>query len=335
EFVDANGYYKKEFWPRELMYEGKKINFNQVKTSFVDKTNFPSPKDWVQGTYENGKDLFPVSGISWFEASAYAKFRNMSLPSVAEWFYAFDRNRPERALKNANINSYNYSKSRIESNSVNYNGIFDMAGNVREWVSNNIKDDHSKGILGGSFADDTYVPFDFYSQNAWNRSSYNGIRLVKKIEPDNSGEIFYKREKLRNFYENYRTTEKEWSLIKSLYMYDKNKIRFEYLNTSKVNGQEFYCTSSNVISSNMTMPIHHLQANPNVKSKKAIIYFPGSNALYRDKLNYPASITTMVNSGVDIIFPEYLSTYSRKDGMKTDIGNTSMNYRLARAFFRR
>ena len=327
EFVDANGYYKEEYWPTKLMHNGTEISFNDVKTSFVDKSNFPSPKNWVQGTYENGKDLFPVSGISWYEASAYAKFRNMSLPSVAEWFYAFDRNRPERALKNANINSYNYTKSRIESNSVNNNGIFDMAGNVREWVSNNIIDDHSKGILGGSFADDTYVPFDFYSQDAWNRSSYNGLRLVKKIEPDNSGEIFYKREKLRNFYENYRTTEKEWNLMESLYMYDKNKISFESVNTSKVTGQEFYCTSSNVISSNMTMPIHHLQANPNVKSKKAIIYFPGSNALYRDKLNYPTSVTAMVNSGIDVIFPEYLSTYSRKDEMKTDIGNTSMNYR--------
>ena len=327
EFVDANGYYREEFWPVDLMHEGKKISFNEVKTSFVDKANFPSPKDWYQGTYENGKDLYPVSGISWYEASAYAKFRNMSLPSVAEWFYAFDRNRPERALKNANINSYNYTKSRIESDSENNNGIFDMAGNVREWVSNNIKDNQSRGILGGSFADDTYVPFDFYSQNAWNRSSYNGIRLVKKIESDNSGEIFYKREKLRNFYENYRTTEKEWDLIESLFMYDKNNINFEQLNTSKVTGQEFYCTSSNIITSNMTMPVHHLRADPEIKSKKALIYFPGSNALYRDKITYPTWMTEMVNSGVDVIFPENLSTYSRQDGMQTDIGNTSMNYR--------
>ena len=327
EFVDYGGYYKKEFWPTHLMHNEKKINFSDVKTSFVDQTNFPSPKGWVEGTYENGKDLFPVSGISWYEAYAYAKFRNMSLPSVAEWFYAFDRNRPERALKNANINSYNYTKSRIESNSENNNGIYDMAGNVREWVSNNIIDNHSRGILGGSFADDTYVPFDFYSQNAWNRSSYNGVRLVKKIEPDNSGEIFYKREKLRNFYENYITTEKEWALIESLFMYDKNKINFEQLNTFKVTGQKFYCTSSNIIASNMTMPVHHLKANPKIKSKKALIYFPGSNALYRDKINYPTWMTEMVNSGIDVIFPEYLSTYSRQDGMKTDIGNTSMNYR--------
>ena len=327
EFVDANGYYREEFWPIDIMYEGEPISFNDVKTTFVDKANFPSPKDWYQGTYENGKELYPVSGISWYEAYAYAKFRNMSLPSVAEWFYAFDRNRPERALKNANINSYNYTKSRIESDSENNNGIFDMAGNVREWVSNNIKDENSRGILGGSFVDDTYVPFEFYSQNAWNRSSYNGIRLVKKIESDNSGEIFYKREKLRNFYENYRTTEKEWDLIESLFMYDKNNINFEQFETSKVTDQEFYCRSSNITSSNFTMPVHHLLSDPEIKSKKALIYFPGSNALLRDKITYPTWMTEMVNSGVDVIFPEYLSTYSRQDGMNTDIGNTTMNYR--------
>ena len=327
EFVDANGYYREEFWPIDLMYEGEPISFNDVKTTFVDKANFPSPKDWYQGTYENGKELYPVSGISWYEAYAYAKFRNMSLPSVAEWFYAFDRNRPERALKNANINSYNYTKSRIESDSENNNGIFDMAGNVREWVSNNIKDENSRGILGGSFVDDTYVPFEFYSQNAWNRSSYNGIRLVKKIESDNSGEIFYKREKIRNFYENYRTTEKEWDLIESLFMYDKNNINFEHLETSKVTDQEFYCRSSNITSSNFTMPVHHLLSDPEIKSKKALIYFPGSNALLRDKITYPTWMTEMVNSGVDVIFPEYLSTYSRQDGIVTDIGNTTMNYR--------
>lgn len=327
EFVDANGYYREEFWPIDIMYEGEPISFNDVKTTFVDKANFPSPKDWYQGTYENGKELYPVSGISWYEAYAYAKFRNMSLPSVAEWFYAFDRNRPERALKNANINSYNYTKSRIESDSENNNGIFDMAGNVREWVSNNIKDENSRGILGGSFVDDTYVPFEFYSQNAWNRSSYNGIRLVKKIEPDNSGEIFYKREKLRNFYENFKTTDKEWDLIESLFMYDKNKVNFEQLETSKVTGQEFYCRSSNITSPNFTMPVHHLLSDPEIKSKKALIYFPGSNALLRDKITYPTWMTEMVNSGVDVIFPEYLSTYSRQDGMNTDIGNTTMNYR--------
>jgi len=327
EFVDSNGYYVEEYWPSDLMHEGVSITFNQVKISFVDKSNFPSPKDWRQGNYEKGKDLYPVTGISWYEAYAFAKFKGKSLPSLAEWFYAFDRQKPNKVLMNANINSYNFTNSRIESKSVNYNGIYDMAGNVREWVSNSFKDDYSKGILGGSYADDTYVPFEWFSQNAWDRSSYNGVRLVKKLESDSSGDIFYKREKLRNFYENFQTTDKEWEVIKSLYLYDKENIRFKDNELTQVVDRDYFCHSSDIIYDNSILPIHNLQANPDVKSKIAIIYFPGSSALYRDKIVYSDFFDNILASGIDIIYPEYLSTYSRKDGMKTDIGNRSMNYR--------
>jgi AraC-like DNA-binding protein/dienelactone hydrolase len=328
EFVDAKGYYTKEYWPEKILYEGREISFDKVKTSFVDKSNFPSPKDWVQGNYENGKDLFPVSGISWFEAYAYAQFRGKSLPSVAEWFYAFDRNRPEKALQGANISSYNFTKSRLDSNAENFYGIFDMAGNVREWVSNSIKDLEKKGILGGSFADDTYVAFDFYSQDSWDRSSYNGIRLVKKVEEDISGKIFYEREKERNFYTNYKTTEKEWSLIKSLYLYDNEDISVNTFDVKPVSEKDYFCQMSKInYSTNDTLPIHLLRSNAKEKSKKVLIFFPGSNALFLDNLSYPAYFDDILKSGVDIIFPEYLSTYSRKDGLKSDIGNRSMNYR--------
>jgi hypothetical protein len=288
EFVDANGYYNEEYWPSELMHKGIKISFNEVKTSFVDKSNFPSPKDWQQGAYENGKDHFPVAGISWYEAYAYAKFREKSLPSVAEWYYAFDRNRPNKALENANINSYNFTKSRVETSSVNHNGIYDMVGNVREWVYNNITDKNKKGILGGSFADDPYLALDFYSQNAWDRNIYNGIRLVKKIEEDTSGEIFYVREKQRNFYENFQTSDKEWGIIKSMYLYDNDYIQIKNIGTTDVKDRDYFCENSEIIYGKTILPIHHLKANSDIKSKKAVIYFPGSHALFRDNLVYPS-----------------------------------------------
>ena len=327
EFVDANGYYNKEYWPSELMHKGIKISFNEVKTSFVDKSNFPSPKDWQQGAYENGKDHFPVAGISWYEAYAYAKFREKSLPSVAEWYYAFDRNRPNKALENANINSYNFTKSRVETTSMNHNGIYDMVGNVREWVYNNITDKNKKGILGGSFADDPYLALDFYSQNAWDRNIYNGIRLVKKIEEDTSGEIFYVREKQRNFYENFQTSDKEWGIIKSMYLYDNDYIQIKNIGTTDVKDRDYFCENSEIIYGTTILPIHHLKANSDIKSKKAVIYFPGSHALFRDNLRYPSFFDDLLQSGIDIIYPEYLSTYSRRDDVKTDIGNTSMRYR--------
>jgi hypothetical protein len=39
-----------------------------------DKTGRQGPADWEVGNYLEGKDNHPVTGISWYEAMAYAKF---------------------------------------------------------------------------------------------------------------------------------------------------------------------------------------------------------------------------------------------------------------------
>ena len=156
-----------------------------------------------------------------------------------------------------------------------------------EWVYNNITDKNKKGILGGSFADDPYLALDFYSQNAWDRNIYNGIRLVKKIEEDTSGEIFYVREKQRNFYENFQTTDKEWGIIKSMYLYDNDDIQIKNIGITEVKDRDYFCENSEIIYGTTILPIHHLKANSDIKSKKAVIYFPGSHALFRDNLSLP------------------------------------------------
>jgi len=81
-----------------------------------------------------------VSGISWYEADAYAKFVKKKLPTVYQWAYA------ATPLKSASMcPSSNFSKS--ETKEVPYSkiksgfGLSDVAGNVREWCSNATKDD--------------------------------------------------------------------------------------------------------------------------------------------------------------------------------------------------
>jgi hypothetical protein len=152
-------------------------------------------------------------------------------------------------------------------------------------------------------------------------------RFVKKIEEDTSGEIFYVREKQRNFYENFQTSDKEWGIIKSMYLYDNDYIQIKNIGTTDVKDRDYFCENSEIIYGKTILPIHHLKANSDIKSKKAVIYFPGSHALFRDNLVYPSFFDDVLQVGIDIIYPEYLSTYSRRDDVKTDIGNTSMRYR--------
>ena len=42
---------------------------------FRDATGRPGPAAWELGNYPDGRDNFPVTGISWYEAAAYAEFR--------------------------------------------------------------------------------------------------------------------------------------------------------------------------------------------------------------------------------------------------------------------
>ena len=51
---------------------------------FRDQTRRPGPSTWAAGHYPAGKDDFPVSGVSWYEAAAYAAFAGKSLPVLAQ-----------------------------------------------------------------------------------------------------------------------------------------------------------------------------------------------------------------------------------------------------------
>ena len=63
-------------------------------------------------------------------------------------------------------------------------GTFDMAGNAREWGFNAVGDD--RYMLGGGWTDPDYIGRDVlssqYTQQPFDRSPTNGIRLVRYLE---------------------------------------------------------------------------------------------------------------------------------------------------------
>ncbi len=52
---------------------------------FRDSTGRPGPAGWALGEYPQGQDDFPVSGVSWYEAAAYAEFVGKALPTLYHW----------------------------------------------------------------------------------------------------------------------------------------------------------------------------------------------------------------------------------------------------------
>ena len=54
----------------------------------VDSTGRPGPATWEVGNFAAGKADYPVGGVSWYEAAAYASLRGKSLPTVYHWVRA-------------------------------------------------------------------------------------------------------------------------------------------------------------------------------------------------------------------------------------------------------
>lgn len=181
EFVSAGGYENPRFWKQPFIKDGRTLSFKQAMAEFRDATGRPGPANWQFGTYPDGRDDFPVGGVSWYEAAAYAEFAGKSLPTTHHWYRAsgggssfdfmsklsnFGRSGPAKVGSHAGVSPV---------------GAYDMAGNVREWCWNAVGG--RRFILGGGWNDSGDMCMNPENLPPFDRSDVNGFRCMRSVAP--------------------------------------------------------------------------------------------------------------------------------------------------------
>ena len=177
-FVEAGGYTKREWWDSTIVRDGRTIPWADAMRAFTDQTGRPGPSSWVGGAPPDGTEDLPVGGVSWYEARAYARFAGKALPTVVEWNAAAIPEAARWVVPQGRYGATGPERGGA-ARGVSPRGVYDLAGNVREWTVN-AREPGSRFILGGGWSDPAYLFSELYAQPEFDRSPINGIRLVRR-----------------------------------------------------------------------------------------------------------------------------------------------------------
>ena len=322
EFVSAGGYQKREYWTEPMTRSGKVIPWETGIASLVDQTGVPGPSTWSGGTFSPGQENFPASGVSWYEAAAYARFRKMQLPTLLHWQTAAMRNGREvlpMFVPSSNLNGAGVRPTG--QGSMNAWGLYDVAGNVREWCANEIDSAGVRVTQGGSWEDSPFHINHLIAKDAFDRSPGTGFRLARITDPDSSMAIASRRivrATPPDFNKVVPVSDAVFDGFRRLYDYDKvpldTKLEGEG-ETSQYRWQKVTFTAAYAGPQMAAYLFFPRDASPPFEP---VIQWGNSGDLVQKKLNPQEPFVEMfsgfvVRSGRVLVVPLFMGAYERDD----------------------
>jgi cephalosporin-C deacetylase-like acetyl esterase len=328
DFVRAGGYSDPRFWKHEFIEDGRKRPFGDAMKLFLDRTGRPGPATWESGDFPEGKGDYPVTGVSWYEAVAYAEFAGKSLPTVYHWSRAAGI-----PMVSDVVPASNFSAKGLAAAS-SYGGIgpfatYDMAGNAKEWCLNATGEE--RYILGGAWDEPTYMFNDADAQPPLSRSDNFGFRLVKftgELPPAAAAPIEWP---YRDFNKEKPVPEAVFSVFRGLYTYDRTALDavVDPPNDSDERWRKEKITF-NAAYGGERMFAYLFLPRTGRPPYQTVVVFPGSNAIYeRSSNDLPALryLAFLIKSGRAVVFPIYKSTFERGDALTSDEASRTDFYR--------
>ena len=340
KFIEDGGYENPSYWDFPFQVGSKILDFNSSIKSFTGKYGKSGPSNWSYGKHPAGLENHPVTGLSWFEARAYSRYKKLSLPNVYQWLYASGETGFSASVNKKVRDNSNYDSSQttlVDDSRGSSNGLNNIAGNVKEWVLNpNGINQQRFSILGGSFSEQPYTFNNYYSLSPMDRSIGNGIRLAKTLNENHSSLLDNKiiPEYNRNISELSDVSDEVFDVYKSQFDYENSPVNA--ITTTIENFQDGYTAQKfempTTYESNEKLFGYIVYSNKFNDKYNPVIIHPTAGGIIQDEdsglpQNLLITHKHLIDEGYAVIHPIYNNTFSRVKNYDTFWPDESETYK--------
>jgi formylglycine-generating enzyme required for sulfatase activity/dienelactone hydrolase len=329
DFVDAGGYRNPDFWKHPFEEEGRVLARDEAMRRFVDQSGLPGPATWLGGAYPEGEGDYPVSGVSWYEAAAYAEYAGRELPTAEHWNVARGAYTP--MVQWPQLGGFgllapftNFSGSGpVPVGSlpgITAYGAYDMPGNVREWCFNETT--LGRIVRGGSWEDNTYE-FGYARQvPPMDRSLRNGFRLAFYPSRESVPEAAFAPRTPPQLFDARTVTpvpDAVYTVYREQFAYDETPLSAEVEHKEERAGEWVHERVAFDAAYGGERILAHLFLPTNAQPPyQTVVYFPGSASAMmpsseglEDYYEFTMFLSYLVRNGRAVLYPVYKGTFER------------------------
>ena len=313
QFVDQGGYQKREYWKTPFVKDGKPVSWEDAMAAFRDATGRPGPSTWEGGTFPAGRDDFPVTGVSWYEAAAYAAFTGKSLPTLSHWYLAADIRMTPLLIPASNFSGKGLASVGSYS-SIGPFGTYDMAGNAQEWAWNEA-DGGFRFILGGAWSSPTYQFNQPDAKPPFDRGAANGFRCALYPTPPRESLLAPVRRTSRDYALEKPVGDEAFQIIRGVYAYAPRELK---ATIDEVDDSSPYWRKEKVSFSaaygDERVPAFVFLPKNAKPPYQALVYHPSAGAQSSTFASMEGfnRMEFIIRSGRAVIYPIYLGTFVRQ-----------------------
>ena len=332
EFVASGGYEKTNYWKQPFIARGKALSWKEAMKLFRHRTGEPGPSTWANGKYPEGKGNYPVTGVSWYEAVAYAEFAGKSLPTIFHWNRSASIFLASDIIPSSNFGGRELAPAGAYAG-MSSSGIYDMAGNAKEWCWNE-SGSGRRYLLGGSWQEPNYMFHGPDAQSPYERLETYGFRCVKSLgsTPVSAAATEAISAAFRDYSSEKPVGDEIFRVFRNSFSYDKTELNADVEPVDATSADwRMEKVRFNAAYGNERVIAYLFLPKKSAPPYQTVIYFPGAGAIVQRsceaKFLPMQNIDFIVQSGRAVLYPVYKGTYERGDDLKSNRPKPTTFYR--------